>query len=107
MCLAFCVREKTKRENSKRAHPDSPRSLQVQGSSEAQAFPGANFAGPGRSEDTPVIVSGHSNIRSLKVPAGQCATLFDQPGYNEYAAGQMLQVHGPMVSARFHGRRSV
>jgi len=69
---------------------------QVEGNPEAQAFASVNFGGKARNEDTPVVVNGHSNIRSLRVPAGQCASLFDQPGYNEYADGQMLQVHGPM-----------
>jgi hypothetical protein len=62
----------------------------------ATAFMGCGFQGESRNVGTPMVVSGHSNIGSLKVPAGQCASLFDRNGYNDNTEGHMLSIRGPM-----------
>jgi len=62
----------------------------------AKAFTGSNYQGEARDVGTPMVVHGHNNIASLKVPAGQCVALFSLEGYNDGHAGEMLSIRGPM-----------
>jgi len=62
----------------------------------AQAFMGCGFQGEARSLGTPMVVAGHNNVGSLKVPTGQCVSLFNKPGYNDGHEGEMLAIRGPM-----------
>merc|ERR1712188_293088 len=61
----------------------------------AKGFTECDFGGKARSEDTPLVIRGHNDVASLKVPSGQCAALFTKAGYNGAARGEMLEIRGP------------
>jgi hypothetical protein len=62
----------------------------------AKAYSECEFQGNARDTGTPMVVTGHNNIASLKVPAGQCAALFSLEGFNDGHTGEMLSIRGPM-----------
>jgi hypothetical protein len=62
----------------------------------AQAFSEVDFKGAARNQGTPLVIRGHNDIASLKVPSGQCAALFTKAGFNGAAAGEMLKIRGPI-----------
>lgn len=73
------------------------------GESLAQVFPTCGFQGQARDVGTPMIINGHNNVASLKVPSGQCVSLFSKEGYNDGTAGEMLAIRGPMNVACLSG----
>jgi len=76
---------------------DSAASLfQLHSEEAATAFSQCGFQGEARNEGTPLVMDGKNEISSLKVPAGQCASLFTKAGYNSAASGEMLEIRGPM-----------
>jgi hypothetical protein len=70
--------------------------VEVTGSSRAQAFAECDYQGKAREVGTPIVINGHNGVRSLKVPSGECVSLFNKEGYNDDEEGQMLEVRGPV-----------
>lgn len=74
-----------------------------EGENAAKAFPQCGFQGQPRNTGTPMVINGHNNVASLKVPAGQCVSIFTKAGYNDGTEGEMLSIRGPMNVACLAG----
>lgn len=76
---------------------------QEEGENAAKVFPQCGFQGKPRNTGTPMVINGHNNVASLKVPSGQCVSIFTKAGYNDGTVGEMLSIRGPMNVACLAG----